>query len=117
MDGGSDREPGLADHVKGWVPNEALREIERTASGCRIYVEADIYWDDDTSQFKPKIVAVVNKIARENLNCGQIDTSSVAKCQRPRCACVSMRPGFRSLSGARPQATFKRRQAEARSHF
>lgn len=71
--------PDWLTHVKGWVPNTALREIERTESAGRIYVEDDFYWDKETSQFKPQIVAVVNKIARENRNCGQIDTSSVAK--------------------------------------
>jgi len=71
--------PDWLTHVKGWVPNTALREIERTKSGGRIYVEDDFYWDKDTVQFKRQIVAVVNKIARENRNCDQIDTSSVAK--------------------------------------
>ena len=59
--------------------SEALRKIERTASGGRIYVEDDFYWDDDTSKFKPQIVATVNKIARENRNCRQVDASSIAK--------------------------------------
>ena len=63
----------------GWVSNGAIREIERTGGGARVYVEDDFYWDDDTSQLKPHIVAVVNKISRENRNCGQIDTSSIAK--------------------------------------
>ena len=71
--------PDWLTDVKGWVPNTALREIERTGSGGRIYVEDDFYWDHDTSQFKPQIISVVNKIARENRNCGQIDPSSVAK--------------------------------------
>jgi hypothetical protein len=71
--------PDWLTHVRGWVPNDALREIERTASGKRVYVEDDFYWDDDTTQFKPQIVAVVNKIASENRNCGEIDTASVAK--------------------------------------
>lgn len=66
-------------HVKGWVPNGKLREIKRSASGNRIYVENDFFWDKDTSLFKPQIVAVVNHIARDNQKCGQIDTSSVAK--------------------------------------
>ena len=65
-------------HVKGWVPNEALREIQRTA-GRRLYVEDDFYWDGDTSPFKAQIIATVNQIVRENRNCSQIDTHSVAK--------------------------------------
>lgn len=71
--------PDWLTHVKGWVLNSALREIERTESGERIYVKDDFYWDNDTSQFKQQIVTVVNKIARENRNCSQIDTSSIAK--------------------------------------
>ena len=42
--------PDWLSHVKGWVPNEALREIDQTASGTRIYVEDDFIWDDDTLQ-------------------------------------------------------------------
>jgi hypothetical protein len=71
--------PDWLTFVKGWVPNSALREIEHSDDGARLYVESDFYWDDDTSKYKPQIVAVVNKIARENSNCSQIDPSSVAK--------------------------------------
>lgn len=71
--------PDWLTHVKGWVPNAVLREIERTQSGGRVYVEDDILWDEDTSQIKSQILTVVNKIARENQSCGQIDTSSIAK--------------------------------------
>lgn len=71
--------PDWLTHVSGWVQNENLRDIERTASGARVYVEADFYWDDDTSQFKPQIVTAVNRIRQENRNCGQIDAFSVAK--------------------------------------
>jgi hypothetical protein len=65
--------------VKGWVPNAALRGIDRSADGARIFVEADFYWDDDTARFKKDIIAVVNKIARENANCPDPDPGSVAK--------------------------------------
>jgi hypothetical protein len=71
--------PDWLNFVKGWAPNSVLREIEATASGSRKYVEADFYWDDDTSRYKPEIIAVVNKIAAENRNCTTIDPSSVAK--------------------------------------
>ena len=71
--------PDWLTHVSGWVPNEALRDIERTASGSRVYVEADFYWHGDTSQFKQQIITAVNRIAQENRNCDQIDTYSVAK--------------------------------------
>lgn len=71
--------PDWLTFVKGWVRNSALREIELTGDGARMYVEADFYWDDDTSKYKAKIIAVVNKIARENAKCVPIDPSSVAK--------------------------------------
>ena len=71
--------PNWLTHVKGWAPNEALREIEHTANGSRVYVEDDFLWDNDTFQFKPQIITVLNQIVRENSNCGQIDTASVAK--------------------------------------
>jgi hypothetical protein len=71
--------PDWLTHVRGWVPSDGLREIERTASGERVYVEGDFYWNDDTSKFKPQIIAVVNKIASENRNCRKLDPSSVAK--------------------------------------
>ena len=71
--------PDWLTHVRGWVPNEALREIERTKHSVRVYVEADFYWDKDTSRYKDEIVAVVNKIANDNKRCKPIDTSSVAK--------------------------------------
>ncbi len=65
--------------VRGWVPNTALRAIDVSENGNRIYVAEDFYWDDDTEPFKSQIVSVVNRIARENRDCGQIDPSSVAK--------------------------------------
>lgn len=71
--------PDWLNHVEGWVPNGALRQIERTADNARVYVEEDFHWDDDTSRFKPEIVATVNQLMRENRNCDQVDTHSVAK--------------------------------------
>ncbi len=64
--------------VRGWVPNQALREIERAENGRRVYVDDDFYWDDDTSVFKSQIINVVNKISQENTNCRQLDTASMA---------------------------------------
>ena len=69
---------GARVRVINLVWNEALRKVQR-AAGRRLYVDDDFYWDDDTSQFKPQIVATVNQIVRENRNCSQIDTHSVAK--------------------------------------
>ncbi|MFZ2870742.1 hypothetical protein [Zavarzinia sp.] len=71
--------PEWLTHVEGWVPNRLLRTIEVSDGGARIYVEADFIWDSDTSRYKNEIVAVVNKIARDNRNCSKIDPSSVAK--------------------------------------
>ncbi|PRD43134.1 hypothetical protein C5748_13085 [Phyllobacterium phragmitis] len=71
--------PEWLTHVQGWVPTKVLRVIERTAAGGRVYVEDDFFWDDDTSKFKPEIVAVVNQIAREHDGCSTIDTGTVAK--------------------------------------
>jgi hypothetical protein len=73
------RTPDWLTHVKGWVPNEALREIERTASGSRQYVEEDFLWDKNTSGRKEQLVAAVNKIASQNKNCKHIDTASLAR--------------------------------------
>ncbi len=63
---------------RGWVRADAIRVIENDDSDKRIFVEADFYWDDDTSRFKPQIVAIVNRITRENEKCGEIDPSTVA---------------------------------------
>lgn len=71
--------PDWLTHVRGWVPNRALREIERSASGHRVFTTDDIYWDDDTSRFKEEIVSVVNRISHENSQCREIDAYSVAK--------------------------------------
>lgn len=65
--------------VRGWVPNTALREIEFSGDGARVFVEDDFYWDNNTSKFKAQIVAVVNKIARENANCPNPDPGTVSK--------------------------------------
>lgn len=48
----------------------------------RVFVEDEFYWDDDTSKFKPQIVAVVNRISRENVNCPDPDPQSVARSDR-----------------------------------
>ena len=70
--------PEWLTNVRGWVPTKILREIERTSGGTRVYVETDFIWDDDTSKFKPQIVAVTNKIAQEHAGCSDLDTASVA---------------------------------------
>lgn len=69
--------PDWLTHVKGWVPNKVLRGIERTASGTRVYVESDFYWDKDASKYKKQIVTIVNKIAQEHKGCSDLDAATV----------------------------------------
>lgn len=70
-------EPDHLSFVRGWVPNTALREIEKDTAGARIFVEDDFYWDEDSKNFKPEIVAIINRISRENENCQMTDSYSV----------------------------------------
>lgn len=70
--------PEWLTHVNGWVPSSALRQIERTASGQRVYTDADFGWYDDTRPYADQIVAVVNQITRENKNCETVDTGTVS---------------------------------------
>lgn len=63
--------------IRGWVSSEAIRVVERGGDGKRILVEADVYWDDNSSKFKPQIVSILNRIIRENSRCEQLDTGSV----------------------------------------
>ncbi|WP_411035323.1 hypothetical protein [Shinella sp. BYT-45] len=72
-------EPSWLASVRGWAPNEVLRDIERTADGARVYVENDVAWDGDTSRHKPEIVTMINKISREHAGCSSIDTGSLAR--------------------------------------
>ena len=71
--------PDWLTHVRGWVPSQSLRHIERTQSGRRLYVEADFFWDEDTENYSQAIVQAANQIAAENRNCETIQTSSVAR--------------------------------------
>ena len=73
------KEPASLGHVEGWLPNSSLRLIESDETGNRNYVEADFYWDDDTSAYKPQLVAAVNRIVRENDNCLTIDPGTLSK--------------------------------------
>jgi hypothetical protein len=58
--------------VKGWVPSAALRRIERTSSGERVFVEADFSWDGDTRKYSKEIATIINQISQENEKCGTI---------------------------------------------
>ena len=61
------------------VEKTATPVVEKTATpAIRILVSDDFTWDSDTSPFKDRIVAVVNKIKREGYyNCPKPDASSV----------------------------------------
>lgn len=72
-------EPDWLNHVVGWVPVSALRQIQRDAGGTRKYVEADFMWDRHTTPYKAKLVAAVNRIVKENSRCPSVETSSIAK--------------------------------------
>lgn len=72
-------EPSWLTDVVGWVPVSALRPIERDAGGARRYVAADFTWEKDTEPHKARLVAAVNRIARENANCASIDPGTLAK--------------------------------------
>lgn len=72
-------EPEWLTDVGGWVPYKILRRIETSSDGARVYVESDVYWDNHTSNYKNQIVAMINKISRENAGCKKIDPGTVAK--------------------------------------
>lgn len=72
-------EPSWLTDVVGWVPNSALREIERDGGGARQYVEADFTWNSETSPEKAKLIAAVNRIARDNANCNGVNPGTLFK--------------------------------------
>lgn len=72
-------EPDWLTDVTGWVPVKALRAIQRDSTGKRTYVEADFSWDRDSDAFKPKLVAAVNRIVRENARCPTVDPGTLSK--------------------------------------
>lgn len=72
-------EPDWLNFVRGWAPNDILRQIEHDKTGRRVYEVRDFVWDEDTSGYKPQIVAAVNKIVRENDRCASIDPGTVSK--------------------------------------
>jgi hypothetical protein len=69
--------PDWLTHVKGWAPNSAFRNIERSTDGTRVFVEADVYWDKDTSPHKKRIVEEINRISRTK-GCSDLDPATVA---------------------------------------
>ncbi|MGO7955524.1 hypothetical protein [Rhizobium leguminosarum] len=72
-------EPSWLTETMGWVPASIIREIQYTAHGKRIYVEADFAWESDTREYKDKLLSAVNRISRETPACSEIDTASLAR--------------------------------------
>ena len=54
-------------------------DAEVEAEAARNYVEGDFYWDEDTSAYKPQLVAAVNRIVRENDKCLSVDPGTLSK--------------------------------------
>ena len=77
-----DFSPSPSTEVATATTTQDVATAAATIDERRVFVEADFYWDDDTSAFKPQIIAVVNKISRENVNCPDPDPQSVAKSDR-----------------------------------
>lgn len=71
--------PEWLTHVKGWVQTSAIRGIERSGDGKRVFVDEDFSWREDTEAYKPQIMAAVNKISRENAQCEEIQPYSVGR--------------------------------------
>lgn len=71
--------PEWLTHVKGWVQSSAIRGIERSGDGKRVFVDADFSWREDTEAYKPQIIAAVNKISRENAQCEEIQPYSAGR--------------------------------------
>lgn len=70
--------PDWLDFVRGWVPTDVLRSIERSSDGVRVYTVSDFQWDGATSAYQSQLVTIINKIAREHDGCRSIDTASLA---------------------------------------
>lgn len=69
--------PEWLSDVKGWVLSKNIRIIEKQIGGARLYTQQDFHWDNDSRKHKKEIVAVINKIAKNNRNCTELDTSSM----------------------------------------
>lgn len=70
--------PDWLTHVKGWAPNSVFRNIERSSDGARVFVEADVHWDKDTTPHKKRIVEEINRISRTE-GCSDLDPATVAQ--------------------------------------
>jgi hypothetical protein len=60
----------------GWVPSNVLRGQKKNSAGQEEFTEADFMWDKNTTPHKKTIIAGVNKVHKENVNCKKIDPYS-----------------------------------------
>lgn len=63
--------------MSGWVPTAALREVLVDEAGRRIYGRSDIDWQPGSERYRKQILAVVNKLMREDKRCEAIDAQSL----------------------------------------
>lgn len=61
----------------GWVHSAVLRPIKTDDKGRRIYKAADFEWPEGTARYKGQVVAVANKIMREDQRCEAINDRSL----------------------------------------
>lgn len=67
----------LASSHVGWVPNDALVELDQTSLRSRAFTEEDVPWYEVTAPYKKVIVAGLNRIHAGNRNCKYISPASV----------------------------------------
>ena len=53
-------------------------KTETAAAPVDTFSDSSFQWDDDTAKFKPQIITIVNRIAKENTDCPDPDPMSVA---------------------------------------
>ena len=63
--------------MSGWVPSAALREVPVGEGRRRIYGSGDIEWQPGSERYRKQILAVVNKVMREDKRCDAIDSQSL----------------------------------------
>jgi hypothetical protein len=63
--------------IEGWVPVASLRPLRLTADGKRVLTTGDIEWQPGSERDKAAILAVANKIIRQDKRCDAIDGRSL----------------------------------------
>ena len=63
--------------IDGWVPVAALRPLRLTADGRRTLVSQDIEWQPGSERDRTAILAVANKVIRQDRRCEAIDGRSL----------------------------------------